>query len=166
MTGQLPTPEDAAQLHKLRALRVTRSRERFTSAKNELSGAAAVARQRQQSIEDSRCAIESLARSVVTNLVPHLPRWHGMIFAQGARLAERLEREEDAMIVEARRLDEAGQAAEQARTELSRAIAREDVVRELAQQARHAQVHAAEQQSEIESEDQGCAARSRQETRR
>jgi len=165
MTGTLPSPQEAAQLHKLRALRVTRSRERFTNAKNELSSAEAVVRRRQQSIHESRSAIESLGRSVVTTLVPHLPRWHGMAFAQGARLAERLEREEDALIAEARGLDEAGKAAEQARMELSQAMAREDVIRKLAQQARRAQVHAAEQRSEVESEDQGCAATARQEMR-
>ena len=151
----LASPQDALQLHKLRTLRVTRARERCADAGKEVAAAEVAVEHRQRAIRASRCAIGSLAQAVVTSFVPHLPRWNGMVHAERARLSDRLERDEDALIGEARRLRECRQAAEQARVDLSRAMDREDVVRDLVQQARQARDLVSEQRAETEQEDQG-----------
>jgi hypothetical protein len=154
MTGILPTPQEAQELRELRGLRVTRARERHAVACREVSAAELAVRQRQQAIEAGKAAIATLAGAVVTSLAPHLPRWHGVLHAQQARLAERLERDEDALIGESRRLDETQAAAQQTRLAVSRALAREDVAQDLAKQARQARSAAAERRAEVELEDQ------------
>jgi hypothetical protein len=154
MTGDLPSPQEADQLLRLRSLRATRSRERFASAMKDQAGAEEAVRRRQQSIRESRGAVDSFAHAVVGSLAPHLPRWNGVMGAVRARLGEQLEREEDAMLGDARRLNETREAADRARSELSRAIAREDVVRDLARQARRARAVAADGRVELEIEDQ------------
>jgi hypothetical protein len=160
--SRTPTsPHDALQLHKLRILRVTRAREHCANAGKEVAAAEIAVEHRERLIRASRCAIGSLAQAVVTSLAPHLPRWNGTVHAARARLSDQLERDEDALIGESRRLEASRQAAEQARVELARAIAREDVVRDLAQQARHARDLDAEQRAETEQEDQGRGANPR-----
>ncbi len=155
MSRNSTSPQDAVQLHKLRILRVTQARERCADAGKQVTAAEIAVDQRQRLIQASRRAIGSLAQAVVTSLAPHLPRWNGIVHAERARLAERLERDEDALIGESRRLEASRQAAEQARGELARAMAREDVVRDLAQQARHARQLEVERRAEAEQEDQG-----------
>jgi hypothetical protein len=152
---RLPTPKEASQLLRLRALRVTRAQERCTAAGREVADAERAVHQRQQLIDASRSAIESLAQAVVGTLAIHLPRWNGWVEAHRAGLAERLEREEDAMIDDARRLTDACAAQEQAQVELARARARQDVVRGLEEQARRGHLVAVEQRSELDIEDQG-----------
>jgi hypothetical protein len=154
MSSILPTLQEAHALRELRSLRLTRARERLAAACREASAAEFAVRQRQQAIEADKAAIATLAGAVVTSLVPHLPRWHGVLQARQARLAERLERDEDALIGESRRRDEAQAATEQARLAVSRALAREDVARDLAVQARQARDAAAEGRAEVELEDQ------------
>jgi hypothetical protein len=156
--NRLPTPLEAAQLLRLRALRVTRAQERCTAAGREVSDAQGAVHQRQQLIDASRSAIGSLAQAVVTSLAVHLPRWNGWVDAHRAGLAERLERDEDAMIDDARRLADARAAQVAAQVELARSRARQDVVRGLEEQARRGHLLAVEQRSELEVEDQGRAA--------
>jgi hypothetical protein len=96
-----------------------------------------------------------LADAVVTTLAPSLPRWSGMVSATRERMADRLERDEFALTEEEHLLEQAQEHAQQAGAELTRALAREDAVRGLAQQARKAVLHAREQRVELEIEDQG-----------
>jgi hypothetical protein len=153
----LPSPQQARELQGLRTLRVRRARERLAGAMQEVAAAQLAVDRRRAAIQGSEAAIDSLANAVVGSLAPHLPRWNGMVQAERARLRDRLERDEDAMIGESRRLDEARQAAEQARVGLTRAVAREDVVRDLARQAAAARATAAERLLEIEQSDQPMA---------
>ena len=80
-----------------------------------------------------------------------------MVQAERLRLAEQLERDEDALIGESQALEEAREAAAQARIALARAMAREDVVSDLVRQARRARDYVCEQRMELELEDQGRA---------
>ena len=154
MSVMLPSPQQARELQGLRTLRVRRAREQLADAMQEVAAAQLAVDRRRAGIQDSEAAIGSLAYAVVGSLAPHLPRWNGMVHAERARLLDRLERDEDAMIGESRKLDEARQAAEQARIGLTRAMAREDVVRDLARQAAAARATDAERRLEIEQSDQ------------
>src|SRR5882672_3692814 len=155
MTKALPKPREAQQLCKLRALRVQRAREGVALAQAEAQQAADAVRQRLQQIERVRRSLDDLQHAVVTSLAPSLPRWSDVTTAQRERLADRLEREEYGLIQDERVLEAAEEKLQQARAELTRALAREDVVRDLAKQARRAQVHEREQRAERELEDQG-----------
>jgi len=154
MTKTLPKPREAQQLCKLRALRVQRAREGVAKARTEVERAINVVRQREQQIERLRRSIDELQHAVVTSLAPSLPRWSGVATAQRERLADRLERDEHALIQDERALERAEDQLQQARADLTRALAREDVVRDLAQQARRAQLHQREQRAERDLEDQ------------
>jgi hypothetical protein len=164
MTGVLPTRQEARQLRELRGLRVTRARKRHADACSEAAAAQAAVRQREHAIAADLAAIADLAGAAVTSLAPHLPRWHGVLQARHALLAEQLERDEDALIGEARRLDQAQAAADQAKIELARALAREDVARDLAREADQAGAAAVERRAEVELEDQRPVSASRGET--
>jgi hypothetical protein len=154
MIGRLPTLQETAQLLRLRDLRMMRAIKRRAAAADEVTAAEIAFHERQQLIHESRSAIDSLAEAVVTSLAPHLPRWNGTIGAHRGCLAERLERHEDAMIDDARRLDTARDADERARNELARARARQEVASDLDHRARLGRVHVLEQRSELETEDQ------------
>ena len=153
----LPSPQQARELQALRTLRVRRARQRLAGAMQEVTAAQLAVDRRRAAIRGSESAIGSLADAVVGSLAPHLPRWNGMVQAERARLLDRLEREEDAMIGESRKLDQARDAAAQARIGLTRAMAREDVVRDLARQAAAARAGAAERRLESEQSDQPTA---------
>ena len=155
MSTKLPTPREAAQMLRLRSLRVQRAREACAKAKLEVEKAQAVVRERQRAIERSQREMAALADAVVTTLAPALPRWAGLVAANRERLADRLERDEYALIDDERELEQTQERAQQAGAELTRALAREDAVRGLAQQARKAVLHAREQRIELEIEDQG-----------
>lgn len=155
MIQQLPTPRDAAQMLRLRSLRVQRAREAVAKAKLEVEQAEAVVEARQRTIACTQREIVTLADAVVTTLAPQLPRWSGMVSATRERLADKLEREEYALIDDERELEQARERVQQAGAELTRALAREDAVRGLAKQARKAVLHAREQRVELEIEDQG-----------
>jgi len=155
MTVKLPTPSEAGQMLRLRTLRVQRAREACAKAKLEVEKARATVKERQRAIERCQREITELADAIVTTLAPALPRWSGMVSATRERLADRLERDEYALIDDEHELEQAQERAQQAGAELTRALAREDAVRGLAQQARKAVLHAREQRVELEIEDQG-----------
>jgi hypothetical protein len=152
---KLPTPREAGQMLRLRSLRVQRAREACAKAKVEVEKAQVVVQERQRAIERSQREMAALADAIVTTLAPSLPRWSGMVSATRERLADRLERDEYALIDDEHQLEAAQERAQQANAELTRALAREDAVRGLAKQARSAVLHAREQRAEIEIEDQG-----------
>ncbi|HEX6707429.1 MAG TPA: hypothetical protein VF169_21910 [Albitalea sp.] len=143
------------QLCRLRSLRVQRARERCAQAQAEVDQAMHAVRERQHRIAHCRREIEALAHAVVHALAPRLPRWSGVAAAQRERLADRLERDEYALIGDEQALEEAQERLQQARAELTRALAREDALQDLAGETRRAEALAREQRSEREIEDQG-----------
>jgi hypothetical protein len=152
---KLPTPREAAQMLRLRGLRVQRAREACAKARVEVEQAQASVRERQRKIEHSRRELAQLAVAIVTTLARDLPRWSQTIAATRERLADQLERDEYALIEDEHALEAAQERAQAAGAELTRALAREDAVRGLAAQARRAVQHARDQRVELEIEDQG-----------
>jgi hypothetical protein len=155
MSTVLPKRHEAQQLCTLRALRVQRAREGVAQAQVEVDRAAAAVVQRQHEIERARRAIEQLKHAVVTSLAPVLPRWSHITTAQQERLADRLEREEYALIDDEHALEQAQEKLQEARAALTRALAREDAVRGLANETRRAHARERERRAERDSEDQG-----------
>jgi hypothetical protein len=152
---KLPKPGEARQLCRLRGLRVQRARERVAQAQAEVQRAAEAVRTRQRQIERVRRSIEELQQAIVTTLAPTMPRWSEVTGIHRERLADRLERDEYALIGDERKLEGAQEELQQQRAELTRALAREDVVRDLADKARRAQTRERERRAEREIEDQG-----------
>jgi hypothetical protein len=155
MIKALPKPREAQQLCKLRALRVQRAREAVAQAQAAAQRAAQAVRERQQSVERVRTSLEDLQQAVVTTFASAMPRWSRVATAQKDRLDDRLHDEEHELIQEEQALERAEEEVQQARAELTRALAREDVVRDLAKQARSAQLNAREQRAERDLEDLG-----------
>jgi hypothetical protein len=151
----LPHPHEARQLHRLRTLRVERARQRCGEAQTEVESAEQAVRERQRRIEHSQREIEALSHAIVNRLAPRLPRWAGVAGAQKEQLADRLEREEYALVNDEHELEQAQERLQQARAELTRALAREDAVRGLAHETKRAHLQAREQRVERELEDQG-----------
>lgn len=157
MTRVLPRPREAQQLCRLRALRVERARTGVSTAQAGVERAEASVAQRQRAIARGRRAIEDLQHAVVHALAPTLPRWSGVTAAHQERLTDRLERDEYALISEEQALEEAQEGLQQARAELTRALAREDAVRGLADETRRAHALERERRAESEIDDQGRA---------
>ena len=159
MNTLMPEPHEAQQLFRLRTLRVQRAREQCAREQTLVAQAAHAVRERQRQIERGRRAMDALSHAVVHTLAPRLPRWSSVAGAQRERLADRLERDEYALIDDERRMEEAEERLQQARAELTRALAREDAVRGLTQQVRKAHGRERELRSERELEDQPQARR-------
>lgn len=155
MTKVLPKRHEALQLCKLRALRVTRAREAVVAAQADVDKAAAAVKDRQRKIEQLRNSLDELQNAVVTTLAPQLPRWSSFTSAQREKLADRLERDEYALIGDERNLEAEQEKLQAARAEVTRALAREDAVRGLADETKRAHALRREQRAEIEAEDQG-----------
>lgn len=155
MSAALPSVQEAVQLHRLRALRVQRAREALAQANAQVRQAAEAVLQREQVAQASRCAMDQLAREVVSSLAPQLPRWSALIRAERERRFEHWERAVDAVIGANEDLAQARDKARQAGADLTRALGREDTVRDLLGQARRAQALLREQRAEVELEDQG-----------
>jgi hypothetical protein len=151
----LPHPREAQQLARLRSLRVQRARDRCTQAQAQVERAMGAVEARQQEIERRRGEVGSLAHAMVHGLAPAMPRWAELVDAQREKLSEALERAEYALIRDERELEDAQERLQQARAELTRALAREDAVRGLADEVRRAHGLMREQRAELELEDQG-----------
>jgi hypothetical protein len=151
----LPELHEARQLCKLRGLRVTRAREGVAKAAAEVEAARQQVESRQRDIDATRRSIESLQHDLVHSLAPDLPRWSDLAKAQLDRLADKLERAEYYLIEDEHKLESAQDSLQQARAELTRALAREDAVRGLEQQTRRAQHADRERRAERELEEQG-----------
>jgi len=156
MSNALPSRQEAQQLHRLRTLRVDRARQACREAQAVVQRAEDAIRVRQRQIDRQRGEIAALARAVVHGLAPRLPRWSTVAVAQREALADRLEREEYALITDEQQLEEAQEALQRARAVLTRALAREDAVHGLVQETRRAHLQAREQRSERELEDQAA----------
>jgi hypothetical protein len=155
VTKVLPKRHEAQQLCKLRALRVQRAREGVVRAQAEVDRAIAAVHERQRTIEQLRNSLDNLQKSVVTSLVPVLPRWSSIAAAQREKLADRLARDEYALVEDERNLEVAQEKLQAARAEVTRALAREDAVRGLANETKRAHALRREQRAELEIEDQG-----------
>jgi leucyl-tRNA synthetase len=153
MTGVLPTVSEAKQLQRLRALRVQRAREECSRAAAAVVQAEQAVAERQRAIERNQRAIKELAQAVVSTLAPSMPRWCDMVAAQRNRLADRLERDEDALISDEQSLELAQEKSQQARAELTRALAREDAAQGLTRSARRARAQAIDRRVELEVEE-------------
>lgn len=150
----LPAPREAQQLHRLRSLRVERARTLCATAQAAVEAAAATVRNRQRQIERCRCEIGALSHAVVHGLAPELPRWSTLVAAQSDRLVDQLERAEYALLEDEHQLEIAQERSQQARADLTRALAREDAVHGLALKSRQAHLDARERLAEVELEDQ------------
>ena len=159
--SRLPQPHEANQLCRLRSLRVQRAREQVGKAQAEVDSAARAVRERQHKIERLERDIEALSHAVVHELAPRLPRWADVARAQREHLADRLERDQFALIDDEQHLEEAQERLQEARADLTRALARDDAVQGLARQSRRAHVAAREQRVERELEDLGARRRGR-----
>jgi len=155
MTKVLPKRHEALQLCKLRALRVQRAREGVVLAQAEVDTATEKVKERQRKIEHLRDSLDKLQKAMVTSLVPVLPRWSSVARAQREKLADRLARDEYALIEDERNLEAAQEKLQAARAEVTRALAREDAVRGLANETKRAHALRREQRAELEVEDQG-----------
>lgn len=159
MTGRLPAPREARQLVRLRSLRVQRAREACAAAAAAIGAAQQAVADRQRQIARVRAEQEALGRSVAQGFDGGLARWSRLLVVQRDKLADRLERDEYALVGDERKLEEAQEAAAQARAELTRALAREDAVRGLLAEAQKAVALVREQRAEVEQEDQRVLAR-------
>jgi len=145
---------EAKQLHRLRTLRVQRAREQIPLAQVEVDQALDAVRMRQRQIEQLQQAIGELRNAIVTTLAPTLPRWSQVTSAQQDRLADQLERDTYGLIDDEHALEAAQEKLQQARSELTRALAREDAVRGLAQEARRNRTAERDQRAERDLDDQ------------
>jgi|KBSSwiStaDraftv2_1062776.scaffolds.fasta_scaffold1362392_2 flagellar biosynthesis chaperone FliJ len=152
--ARMPRPHEAQQLARLRALRVQRARERIAPAQAAVDQAAQAVRARHQKIADLRGTITLSREAVVTTLAPSLPRWSAVTGAHLERLIDQLERNEYELIQDDRALEAAQEQLQQARSELTRALAREDAVQGLARQVKRARLIEREQRAERELDDQ------------
>jgi flagellar biosynthesis chaperone FliJ len=151
---QMPSVTEAKQLHRLRSLRVQRAREQIPPAQAKVDEALAAVLQRQREIHHLRHEVSGLRDAIVTTLAPRLPRWSQVTTAQQERLADQLERAEYGLIDDEHALEAAQEKLQQARSELTRALAREDAVRGLAEQAKRCRTKVREQRAEREVDDQ------------
>ena len=145
---------ETRQLLRLRTLRVQRARERCAQAQAAVEAAELAVQERQRAIAEVQDEMGMLAHAVVNSLAPRMPRWSDVAAAQRERLADRLERAEYGLIDDEHELEEAQERLQAARAELSRALAREDAVRDMASDARREAMLAIEQRQERESDDQ------------
>ena len=159
MSTPLPSPREAQQLVRLRTLRVQRAREACAAAAAGIAAAQQAVANRQRQIARVRAEQEALARSVAQGFDGGLARWSRLFVAQRDKLADRLERDEYALVGDERKLEEAQEADAQARAELTRALAREDAVRGLLAEARKAVALVRDQRAEVELEDQRVVGR-------
>lgn len=159
MTNRWPEPREAQQLVRLRGLRVQRAREACAAAAAGIAAARQAVADRQRQIARVRGEQEALGCSVAQGFDGGLARWSRQLVVQRDKLADRLERDEYALVGDERRLEEAQEAAAQAHAELSRALAGEDAARGVLQQARKAVALQRDRRAETELEDQRAGAR-------
>lgn len=158
-SARMPRLHEAQQLARLRALRVQRARERIAPAQAAVDQAAQAVRERQQKIEHLRSWLAESREAVVTSLAPALPRWSTLTGAHLDRLVDQLERNEYGLTQDDRALEAAQEQLQEARSELTRALAREDAVRGLAREVKRARLLERDQRAERELDDQGRAPR-------
>ena len=158
-SARMPRLHEAQQLARLRALRVQRARERIAPALAAVDQAAQAVQQRQSKIAQLRSQLSESREAVVTSLAPALPRWSAVAGAHLDRLAEQLDRNEYFLTEDDRTLEAAQEHLQQAKAELTRALAREDAVQGLAREVKRARLLERDQRAERELDEQGRANR-------
>lgn len=149
---QLPAA-DAQQWLRLRQLRVQRARQSLAAAQAAEREAQQAVQARQQRIEAGQAQLDALTRHWAGAGCAGMPRWAAQVDAHRAALAERLERNEYALIDEAETLRQAQATVQQRRADLARAQAREDAVDATLQDRRRHLARSREQQAELDAED-------------
>lgn len=123
------------QWMRLRALRVERARAAVRQAGQAEAAARTAVEARQRRIEASQAAVAALARDWSGPNSTAWPRWNGALTGWRDTLADRLERDQYELIDEERTLEEALDALQRCQALLVRAMARQEAVGELVQQA-------------------------------
>lgn len=144
---------DGRQWLRLRQLRVQRARQALAQAQAAHDQALAAVRARQASIERHRTSVVELALHWGGPGSAAMPRWGRQVQAHGEALAERLERDEYALLDEREALEQAEAEVARRRADLARAQAREDAVDATLKDQRRQTLMAREQQAELEAED-------------
>lgn len=127
-TGAALPAMQARQWLRLRQLRVQRARQALAEAGRAVQAARQAIASREARIEAGRERLDGLTREWSGAGCVALPRWVGQLAAHREALLERLERDEYALLDEQETLQQCEAAAQQRRTELARAQAREDAV--------------------------------------
>lgn len=144
---------DGRQWLRLRQLRVQRARQ-------VLAGALAEERQARVAVDERTAAVEQ-GRARLAELAQHwggagsvdMPRWVEQVQAHREALAERLERDEYALLDDRETLERAEARVRQCRGELTRAQARESAVDATLKDQRRQTLQTRDQQAELEAED-------------
>jgi hypothetical protein len=133
---------EQGQWLRLRELRVQRAREQLAAADAACVCRAAGGAESGSGPSNSAAAeLRAHAESGVGAWAAHLPRWGNVFSVHRDRLAERLERAEYALIDDERALEQAQEARQQKRADLSRALAREGAVQTLVKAMGAARIH-------------------------
>jgi hypothetical protein len=151
MTAAVPVWQ--AQWLRLRGLRVERARSALRLAERAEAEARAAVDTRQARIAETRAGMATLAQGWAGPKGAGLPRWGEAVTAWRDALADRLERDEYALIDEERTLEEAMDATQRCRAQLVRAQARAEAVGEFVDQARRETLRVHEARAEREQED-------------
>jgi hypothetical protein len=138
---------------RLRSLRVERARAAVRQAGRAEAAARAAVEARQRRIDASQAAMAALARDWSGPHSTAWPRWNAALIGWRETLADRLERDQYALIDEERTLEEAMDALQRCQALLVRAMARQEAVGELVQQARREAGRALERRAEREQDE-------------
>lgn len=144
---------DGQQWLRLRELRVQRARQALAMALAEEHRARAAVESREAAIQRSRMRLTDLARHWGGPGSEAMPRWGSQVQAHRDALADRLERDEYALLDDRDALRQAEDLTCQRRTELARAQARETAVQTALQTQRRSRQRAREERAELETED-------------
>jgi hypothetical protein len=147
------SPEDGRQWLRLRQLRVQRARMALAAAQDQECKALATVAEREERIAQGRMRLAALAAHWGGPGSVDMPRWGRQLQAHRDAVAERLERDEYALLDEQEALEQARAVVAQRRAELVRAQAREAAVDATLKDQRRVLLLAREQQAELEAED-------------
>ena len=150
MDTLLPSRAEAAQLHRLRQLRLDQARKRCQQAEAEWAAAQEALRVRDATIADLRARLACLAEAGVGSGFADMPRWGELTRAHRDLLLDRLEREDYARADDEQACDAAAERLAQERRALARARGREDAMRGVLHQTQRAHAGWLEQRAERE----------------
>ena len=147
------SPDHGRQWLRLRQLRVQRARQALAEAQAREREAQAAVADREARIAQARARLADLANHWGGPGSVDMPRWGEQMKAHRESLAERLERDEYALMDEQEDLQRAAGVVRERRAELNRAQARETAVDATLKDQRRALLLARDQQAELDTED-------------
>ena len=154
MSTACPLPAaDGRQWLRLRQLRVQRARLALAEAMAAAQQAQQAVAAREALVDAGRDRLDELARTWSGAGCVDLPRWGELLAAHRAALAERLERDEYALLEERETLQQRQATVQQHRVALARAQAREDAVDATLQTQRRDLARVQEQHAELDAEE-------------